>query len=96
MVLSWVTQYTTGARAEILAVFAGARPSVALTVALANYVDAVRAGRVYHGPFNVILSNHDVFEPDLLVVLNDQLGIVGPKSVRGERRQSRPCAGAGA
>jgi hypothetical protein len=44
----------------------------------------------------VILSNHDVFEPDLLVVLNDQLGIVGPKSVRGERRQSRPCAGAGA
>jgi hypothetical protein len=30
-----------------LAVFAGARPSVALTVALANYVDAVRAGRAY-------------------------------------------------
>jgi len=57
--------------------------SVQLTVALAVYLRKSGLGRVSHGPFDVILSNPDVVEPDLLVVLNDQLDIIGPKNVRG-------------
>jgi Uma2 family endonuclease len=59
------------------------RMSVELTVALANHLKGSGAGRVYHAPLDVVLSDHDVFEPDLFVILNDQLGIVGPKNVRG-------------
>jgi Uma2 family endonuclease len=46
-------------------------------------VDETGLGRVYHAPFDVVLSDYDVVEPDLLVVLNDQLDIVGPTNVRG-------------
>ena len=59
------------------------RVSVRLTVALAGYLDAAATGRVYHAPFDVVLSNHDVVEPDLLVVLNDQADIIGAQHVRG-------------
>jgi len=59
------------------------RVSMDLAVALANHLTSTGAGRVYHAPFDVVLSNHDVVEPDLLVVLSDQLDIIGSQNVRG-------------
>jgi hypothetical protein len=33
-------------------------------------------GEAFVAPFDIVLSQHDVVEPDLLVVLSDQSGIV--------------------
>jgi Uma2 family endonuclease len=59
------------------------RVSTELVVALANHLRSAGTGRVYHAPLDVVLSNHDVVEPDLLVVLNDQFDIIGPQHVGG-------------
>jgi Uma2 family endonuclease len=40
-------------------------------------------GEAFVAPFDIVLSQHDVVEPDLLVVLSDQSGIVTPQHVRG-------------
>jgi len=54
-----------------------------LVVALDRHLSASRLGEVFAAPFDVVLSNHDVVEPDLLVVLNDQRDILTEKHVRG-------------
>jgi len=59
------------------------RVSVKLVRALDDYLETSRGGHVYHAPFDVVLSNHDVVEPDLLVVLNNQLEVLTPQHVRG-------------
>ncbi len=59
------------------------RVSFELAVALGNYLRSTGLGRAYHAPFDVLLSGHDVVEPDLLVVLADQQGIVTELHVRG-------------
>lgn len=40
-------------------------------------------GQGFTAPFDVVLSPHDVVEPDLLVVLGDQQDILTDKNVRG-------------
>jgi Uma2 family endonuclease len=40
-------------------------------------------GEVYFAPFDVVLSNWDVVEPDLLLVVGDQLDILTEKNVTG-------------
>ena len=52
-------------------------------LALANWLQRHPIGEVFLAPFDVVLSQHDVVEPDLLVVLSDQSGIVTPLHVRG-------------
>jgi Uma2 family endonuclease len=42
-----------------------------------------RVSRVFAAPFDVVLSDHDVVEPDLLVLLSDQSGILTDTRVRG-------------
>ncbi len=55
-----------------------------LFLAIGNFLAAnPHLGRVFYAPFDVILSNHDVVEPDLLVIAADQLDILTPKNVRG-------------
>jgi Uma2 family endonuclease len=56
---------------------------VKLVRALDDYLETSGGGHVYHAPFDVVLSNHDVVEPDLLVVLNNQLEVLTPQHVRG-------------
>jgi Uma2 family endonuclease len=41
------------------------------------------AGQVFMAPLDVVLSPHDVVEPDLLVVSGDQAGILTDKNVQG-------------
>jgi Uma2 family endonuclease len=40
-------------------------------------------GRVYHAPFDVLISDDRVVQPDLLVVLNEDRAAVGPDGVVG-------------
>ena len=55
-----------------------------LYVEIANYLAARPGpGRVYLSPLDVVLSPHDVVEPDLLFVGSDQLAVLTPKNVRG-------------
>jgi Uma2 family endonuclease len=52
------------------------RISSRLHLALGGHVQATEVGEVFYAPFDVILSDHDVVEPDLLFVSNDRRGIV--------------------
>ena len=54
-----------------------------LHLALGNWLQTHPIGEVFLAPFDVVLSNHDVVEPDLLVVLAEQAGIVTDRHVRG-------------
>jgi Uma2 family endonuclease len=59
------------------------RVSLDLTLALGNYLRTSRVGSLYVAPFDVVLSNHDIVEPDLLIILADQQDILTEKHVRG-------------
>jgi Uma2 family endonuclease len=59
------------------------RVSLDLTLALGNYLRTSRVGSMYCAPFDVVLSDYDVVEPDLLVNLADQQDILTEKNVRG-------------
>jgi Uma2 family endonuclease len=54
-----------------------------LYLALGNWLQQHPIGEVFLAPFDVVLSHYDVVEPDLLVVLAEQAGIVTEKHVRG-------------
>jgi Uma2 family endonuclease len=54
-----------------------------LHLALATHLKGSRLGEVFVAPFDVVLSNHDIVEPDLLVILADQRDILTEKHVRG-------------
>ena len=54
-----------------------------LHVALYTYLEARGRGEVFTAPFDVVLSIHDVVEPDLLVILSDQAEILTDANVRG-------------
>jgi Uma2 family endonuclease len=59
------------------------RVSRELLVALHIYLQRTGLGEVFAAPVDVVLSSEDVVEPDLLIVLGDQSGIVTDKHVRG-------------
>jgi Uma2 family endonuclease len=50
---------------------------------LNRFVRERRLGRVSVAPLDVLLSQHDIVEPDLLFVSTERLGIVGPKNLGG-------------
>jgi Uma2 family endonuclease len=50
---------------------------------LYEYLKLNPVGEVFHAPSDVVLSHVDVVEPDLLVVLAEQSGIITVKHVRG-------------
>lgn len=61
-----------------------ARLSMRLLLSLGNHLDAhPDQGEVFPARFDVVMSQYDVVEPDLLVVLGDQQDILTDKNVRG-------------
>lgn len=55
-----------------------------LALSLGNHLEAhPEQGEVFAAPLDVVLTPFDVVEPDLLVVLGDQLEILTEKHVRG-------------
>ncbi len=54
-----------------------------LAVALRNHVAVNGIGKVYLGPLDVILSERVVYQPDIFVLLGDQVSIVESGKVEG-------------
>ncbi len=59
------------------------RASIALSSALYQYFRAHPIGEVFPAPFDVLLSEYDIVEPDIVVVLDGQRHIVTDKNVQG-------------
>jgi len=57
--------------------------SANLYLMVAAFVRERRLGRVYYAPLGVILSPHDIVQPDLLFVSNERTGILTEAVVRG-------------
>lgn len=57
--------------------------SMSLGSALFTFLRKNPLGHVYHAPFDVVLSNVDVVEPDLVYISNQRAGILNEKNVRG-------------
>ena len=54
-----------------------------LSVALYQFVTARGLGKVWAAPFDVVLSNHDVAQPDILFVSNERAGIITEANIQG-------------
>lgn len=59
------------------------RISIKLTTLLQMLVEQNRLGEVYAAPFDVVLSEHDVFQPDILFVSKERTSIVRENGVFG-------------
>ena len=57
--------------------------SMNLTRAFVLYLDRHPIGRLFAAPFDVVLSDLDVVEPDLLYISNERTGILTEAHVRG-------------
>lgn len=47
-----------------------------------NHVIAQSLGRVLTAPIDVVLSKHDIVQPDLLFIARKRVSIIGPRNVR--------------
>lgn len=52
-------------------------------LALHRHVIRQGAGRLWFAPLDVVLSDHDVVQPDILFVSNDRSGIVTEANIQG-------------
>ena len=59
------------------------RVSRNLEFILESFTRKTGAGEVFHAPVDVVLSDTDVVQPDLLIVGKDQADIVGEKNISG-------------
>ena len=50
---------------------------------LVQFASENNSGRVYHAPFDVVLSDTDVVQPDLLYVSNERTHIITPENIEG-------------
>ena len=50
---------------------------------LLDYLDEHPIGKLYDAPFDVYLDDYNVFQPDILVVLNDRLSILTDAGAEG-------------
>jgi Uma2 family endonuclease len=59
------------------------RVSLCLTAVLWTYLQQHPIGEVFAAPFDVVFSDLDVVEPDLLYISRERIGILTEKHVRG-------------
>jgi Uma2 family endonuclease len=59
------------------------RAVVRLGVHLWQFVDSHKLGEVFVAPFDVVFSEFDVVEPDLLYISNARAGVLTRKNVQG-------------
>jgi Uma2 family endonuclease len=57
------------------------RPSKRLQRRLEDYFEVRGLGEVFNAPVDVILANHDIVEPDLLIAANP--GQISPRGIEG-------------
>lgn len=51
--------------------------------ALRRWVQGRNLGRVYHAPIDVVLGEHNVFQPDILYISRERLGIIKKANIQG-------------
>jgi len=59
------------------------RASMKLSVLLGTYVSENKLGEVFASPCDVLLSNKNVVQPDLVVVLNENKDIITKENIKG-------------
>ncbi len=59
------------------------RSQAQLGIRLGVYINEKKIGRVYFAPTDVVLSDIDVVQPDLLFVSNERMHIITPAGVQG-------------
>ena len=59
------------------------RISILLGSKLFLFTSEHSLGRIYHAPFDVVLSNTDVVQPDLIFVSNERADIITPANIQG-------------
>ncbi|MBX3072177.1 MAG: Uma2 family endonuclease [Thermomicrobiales bacterium] len=59
------------------------RASMNLSLLVAGYVRQRGIGEVFAAPYDVVLGTHNVLEPDLLVILNEQADLVTDAHIVG-------------
>ena len=59
------------------------RISILLGAKLFPFTSEHSLGRVYHAPFDVVLSDIDVVQPDLIFVSNERAEIITPANIQG-------------
>jgi Uma2 family endonuclease len=57
--------------------------SAELTWLLGSHIRQYELGRLFYAPFAVMLSPHDVFEPDVVFISEDRMVLLGEKGLRG-------------
>ncbi len=59
------------------------RLSMRLSTRLGSFVESSGLGELFSAPLDVVLSPHDVLQPDLLFVSRERAGIVTDRNVQG-------------
>ena len=59
------------------------RISILLGSKLVQFAVEHSLGRIYHAPFDVVLSDMDVVQPDLIFVSNERADIITPANIQG-------------
>jgi len=59
------------------------RAATRLTIRLGEFVESHKLGEVFCAPFDVVFSEFDVVEPDLLYISNARAGVLTRKNVQG-------------
>ena len=54
-----------------------------LSLVLGGWVERSKSGEVLFAPMDVVLSEHDVVQPDILFVSNERVSIVKEKNIQG-------------
>ena len=59
------------------------RMSMFLSIELGSYIKKNKLGRLYASPIDVEINNHNVYQPDLLFISNENAGIIHQKRIYG-------------
>jgi len=54
-----------------------------ILVRIDRYFEQHRSGEVFDSPFDVVLAQDVIVEPDVIVVKNDRASIIGEKNIQG-------------
>lgn len=59
------------------------RVSMKLVSAIFNFVSDNDLGEVFAAPYDVVLDEHNVLQPDILFISKERLDIIGEKNIQG-------------